>query len=211
MDWYQIAALVAFIFCLTVSLYHLVRVIRLGRPVDYATPAGSIPEGVRYSFTSGMNPKKKESAFLHLPTYLGGIIYHIGIFVSILLFFILMIFPASALHPVFLIAAVIPAAGGLAGTALLVKRALKPMLRHLSTPDDYISNILVTLFQITLVIAIVVPALMWLFFIASLFLWVYFPAGKLKHAIYFFAARYYLGWFFGSRGVWSKGANSLKR
>lgn len=208
MHWYQLTALAAFIFCLAVCAFHLIRIIRLGRPVDYAIPAGSIPEGVKYSFTSGMNPKKKESAFLHLPTYFGGIIYHIGIFTGILIFLLLIIFPTLDLHPALLIPAVIPAAGGIAGAALLVKRVKKPMLRNLSTPDDYISNVLVTLFQLILALSIVAPGMKLLFYLLSTLLWIYFPAGKLKHAIYFFAARYYLGLFFGSRGVWTKGHNS---
>jgi hypothetical protein len=41
-----------------------------------------------------------------------------------------------------------------------------------------------------------------LYFIAISLLFLYFPLGKLKHAIYFFAARYQLGFFYGWRGVW---------
>jgi hypothetical protein len=33
----------------------------------------------------------------------------------------------------------------------------------------------------------------------------YIPAGKLRHTVYFFAARYHLGYFFGWRGVWPPG------
>ena len=33
-------------------------------------------------------------------------------------------------------------------------------------------------------------------------LMLYIPIGKLRHTVYFFAARYHLGYFFGWRGVW---------
>jgi hypothetical protein len=39
-------------------------------------------------------------------------------------------------------------------------------------------------------------------FIYAAFLFLYIPFGKLKHTVYFFSSRIYLGKFFGKRGVW---------
>jgi uncharacterized membrane protein YphA (DoxX/SURF4 family) len=80
---------------------------------------------------------------------------------------------------------------------------LKKGLRELSNPDDYISNILVTAFQILMGLALAfgskfTPCL----FLAAGLLLLYIPLGKLKHLLYFFAARWQLGLFYGSRGVW---------
>jgi hypothetical protein len=47
-----------------------------------------------------------------------------------------------------------------------------------------------------------VPGTAELYFIIAAVLWLYFPVGKLRHVVYFFAARYHLGFFFGRRGVW---------
>ena len=112
--------------------------------------SGKERTAVAYSFTGAMSPLKKESAFLHLPTYSAGLIYH----------------------------------------------------RGLSSPDDYISNILVTIFQFTTALVILIPSCEPVYYFFTGLLLPYFPLGKLKHAVYFFAARYHLGVFFGHRNVW---------
>jgi hypothetical protein len=79
---------------------------------------------------------------------------------------------------------------------------LKKGLRDLSDPDDYISNLLVTIFQIMTGLVILMHRLVPAYFIMASLLLIYFPFGKLKHSIYFFAARYHLGFFYGWRGIW---------
>ncbi|MCK9220399.1 MAG: hypothetical protein PHF97_06460 [Bacteroidales bacterium] len=201
MCWYQILALVSLVFCVGHLTFHLLRLIRLGKPHDYAPASGKVGPAVQYSFTGAMSPGKKESAYLHLPTYGAGIIYHLGTFLSILLFFILLfVFPFTGLFrwifSVFLFISVA------CGVGILIKRMVKKGLNDLSNPDDYISNILVTLFQLMTAIVLILPFMAPVYFIVvSLFL-LYFPMGKLKHVLYFFAARYHLGFFYGRRGVW---------
>jgi hypothetical protein len=202
MEWYQWIALGAFLSCALICSFHFVRLIRLGRANDKARPAGSIPKGVVYSFTSGMSPKKKESAFLHLPTYAGGILYHLGIFGTIGLFIMWMFISPDKRSIAWMAIAFLLTISFISGFSILIKRIATGSLRHLSNPDDYISNMLVTLFQGMAVLFIIVPAAAPAFYLLAALLWLYFPLGKLKHAIYFFAARYHLGVFFGSRGVW---------
>ena len=79
---------------------------------------------------------------------------------------------------------------------------VKPQMRALSTPDDYISNILVTTFQLATAAALLWWQVLPVYFVLTALLLLYIPVGKLKHAIYFFAARYQLGYFFGRRSVW---------
>jgi len=91
---------------------------------------------------------------------------------------------------------------GLSGMAILIKRMTKKELRTLSNPDDYISNLLVTLVQLMTASVLLNVRLFPVYFIlVSIFL-LYLPLGKLKHTLYFFAARYHLGLFYGWRGVW---------
>jgi len=144
---------------------------------------------------------KKESAFLHLPTYISGILYHLGTFLSIFLFFFIL---AQVVLPgifAYLFSGFFLITGG-CGIGILIKRFVKHELRSLSSPDDYISNLLVTLFQILTALGLLFPAILPAYFILASMLLLYFPVGKLKHAIYFFAARYHLGLFYGWRGVW---------
>ncbi len=201
MIWYHWMAVITLFVCLLSCFYHFYRIVSLGNPPEYARRAGHIGNAVRYSFTGAMSPKVKESAYMHMPTYIAGIIYHIGTFLAIFLF-ILALFNIW-LHDWFMWGAVVVlVSAGLCGIGILFKRINKHELRSLSNPDDYISNILVTAFQFFTALAmsdaIFVPA----YFIITSLLLLYFPMGKLKHAIYFFAARYHLGYFYGWRGVW---------
>lgn len=201
MHWYHFLALGSLAVCFISASYHLIRLIRLGKPLDYAPASGKAGPAIQYSFTGAMSPVKKESAFLHLPTYTAGIIYHLGTFLSILLLFLMLFhisftgLSASVLSLFFLITTA-------CGTGILIKRIIKKELRSLSSPDDYISNLLVTLFQLLTSLIFFLPSLVPTYFILASLLLLYFPVGKLKHAIYFFAARYHLGLFYGWRGVW---------
>ena len=85
MNWYHILAWVALVACIVMFFGHFIRLIRLGMPKDQAKAQGSTPAGIRYAFINSMMPQHKESAYLHLPTYAAGIIYHLGTFLSLLL------------------------------------------------------------------------------------------------------------------------------
>jgi hypothetical protein len=201
MSVYQYLAFASLGVCMGTSLFHMMRLIRLGKPMDFAPAAGKTGPAIQYSFTGAMNPAKKESAFLHLPTYSAGILYHLGTFLSVFLFLLILVgVPITGIFAVLLSVFFIITGG--CGIGILVKRMVKHELRSLSSPDDYISNVLVSLFHLTTSLALMVPAALPGYFILASTLLLYFPIGKLKHAIYFFAARYHLGLFFGRRGVW---------
>ena len=199
MKWYIILALVSFSICLLSCLYHFIRIIRLGKPVDYTEPIGKIGSAVAYSFTGGMSPAKKESAYLHIPTYTAGMIYHVGTSLSFALFFCFLfnIYFNEIIDSIisgFLIIS------GLCGIGIFIKRMVKKELKSISNPDDFISNLLVTLFQF--ITAVNLNFSTPVYFVLTSILFLYLPLGKLKHTIYFFAARYHLGFFYGKRSVW---------
>ncbi len=201
MYWYHWITLGSLGICLINFLFHSLRLIRLGKPKDFSSPAGKIAPSVQYSFTGAMNPLKKESARLHLPTYFAGIIYHLGTFLSIALFFLVCAdvnLPDILTFPIitFLLLSFS------CGIGILIKRIVKKEIRDLSSPDDYISNLLVTFFQFVTGYVLVWHQLYPVYFLLSSLLLIYFPLGKLKHAIYFFAARYHLGFYYGWRGIW---------
>ncbi|MCF8368178.1 MAG: hypothetical protein K9G76_03990 [Bacteroidales bacterium] len=200
MMWFQWLALAAILICTISCLFHFFRLLRLGKPRDYSQQRGNIGSAVRYSFTGAMSPASKESAFLYLPTYTAGIFYHIGTFLSItvLALMLLQIFPVSA----GLWVAIILGITSLSGIAIFIKRLNKKELRALSNPDDYISNMLVTLFQVFTVMILIFPDFEMAYYVTASLLFLYLPIGKLKHTVYFFAARYHLGFFFGWRGIW---------
>jgi len=201
MTLYRIISLAAFLVCFVSLAYRLFRLIRLGSPKDYSFKRGNLKSAITYSFTGAMNPFEKESAYLHLPTYTAGILYHIGTFLSILIFFLLLfnIGISGVFQWGFLC---LLTASGISGLGIFIKRITAKKLRSLSNPDDYISNLLVTIFQIFTIIALVNETFIPYYFISAGLLFLYLPLGKLKHSLYFFAARYHLGFFYGWRGVW---------
>lgn len=201
MEWYLLLAVLSAALCLTFCLAQAIRLIRLGKPNDYAKERGNTPAAIWYSYTMAMNPAKKESAFLHLPTYVAGLLFHLGTFASLILFLL----TAWGIVLPDLLADLIVGAllvTGLCGMGILLKRLLCENLRALSNPDDYISNLLVTAVQFLTAGLLLNPGIIIPYCLVISLLFLYLPAGKLRHTIYFFAARYHLGFFYGRRGTW---------
>jgi len=201
MNWYHWLTMVALAICMGNLLFHTIRLLKLGKPKDYSKPTGKLSSAIPYSYTGAMSPTKKESAYLYLPTYTAGILYHLGTFLSMFLLVWLLMglqingWVAWGIFGVLIVS-------GLSGLGILIKRILKKQMRLLSNPDDYISNLLVTLFQFISAFILIRYELAPIYFISASVLFLYIPLSKLKHTIYFFAARYHLGYFFGWRNVW---------
>jgi len=205
----QIIAIIATAMCATIFFFHFIRIIKLGAPKDLSTKSGNVNKGVIYSGTIAMMPQHKESAYLHLPTYSMGIIFHIGIFIALLLYILSFFINFSIwlqeypwLHALLLMGFIISTS---CGVALFLKRIVKKSLRQLSHIDDFLSSGLVTLFQcMTLLFLFFLhnPTIITCYYISAILLFTYMPVGKLKHLLYFFAARYHLGFFYGWRNVW---------
>lgn len=201
MTIYQYVFVAGFFIFLLSGLFIIYKQIRAGAQKDYSHPLGKIGPAVFYSFTGGMSPRKKESAYLHLPTYIAGILYHIGTFIAFIylvtLFFNIDTIPLLKNTVFFLLVVT-----GLCGVSILLKRIFKLKLRHLSNPDDYISNLMVTGFQFLMALTVFQNTLLSYLFIYATVLLLYIPISKLRHSIYFFISRIHLGMFYGWRGVW---------
>jgi hypothetical protein len=168
-------------------------------PAVRATPAGSAWRGVLYVFTAGMSPHAKESARLHPLIYAAGVTYHLGI-VSGLVSFALVLAGTSPSNGTARALAAALAAGVASGIVLGARRAATPLLRAISAPDDYASNLLVDAWMLA-------AAFLWLglghstpFLIASSLLGVYAPLGKIRHCVFFFLSRALYGARLGRRG-----------
>jgi hypothetical protein len=159
---------------------------------------------VLYSLTGAMMPWRKETASRHPVSYLLGIGYHAGIFLSFA-WLALLYFGAGLPQAIASASGVFLWPAAFCGVALLVKRIATPPMRYLSNPDDYVSNLAATGFVALTAAALrhesAVPGL----FIYAGILLLYIPVGKLRHAVYFGLARVYLGIFYGRRGVWPSG------
>lgn len=201
MTWYTILASIALFVCVVGCLSHFLKLIKLGKPKDFSAPAGEIKDAVKYSFTKAMMPSHKESAYLHLPEYSAGILFHIGAFVSLLLFVMNLIGIYFNLSIMIWLLTGLLSVTSICGLYILVARIFNKVQQQISNPDDYISNFLVTTFQILTILMLHFEFHEIYFVFVSLLLF-YLPFGKLKHVVYFFAARYHLGFFYGWRGTW---------
>ncbi len=203
MFWYHWLTIGSLIVCVTALIAHFIRLIYLGKPKDYSKKSGNLTKAIAYSSTLAMIDHK-ESAFLHLPTYFAGLVYHLGTFASFLLlifFFVNITLQITLPQWLLWLLTVSISFSCLCGFGLLFKRAIAKPMRSLSNADDFISNVLVSLFQLITIVYLNYNTALIYYLLASLLL-LYMPIGKLKHVVYFFAARYHLGFYYGWRNVW---------
>ncbi len=180
--------------------WHIARMQRWQFRGDVAASRGSAVKGVVYAFTSGMLPWEKESARLHWVAYLRGVIFHGGIFLGIAFLVSspwLNFLPSTVRLTVSVLLA-IAAVAALAGFWL---RFRDPMLRAVSTTDDYFSLALASAFLIAASFCAAEVRFLPLFWTVSAITLAYTPFSKLRHFLYFFYSRGFFGWVFGHRGV----------
>lgn len=198
----QLISVTASLIGLSGLIFHFVKTLRQSLPKDYSEKRGNIKEAVMYSFTGAMSPRSKESAHLHLPTYFAGMIYHLGTFLSFILYILFILdVNLSGWMRISLLSFLLVSC--LSGLGIFIKRIVLKKLRYLSNPDDYVSNILVTAFQLfTIPMLLGSGTIADFYYVSAILFFLYLPLGKLKHSLYFFLARYHLGLFYGWRGVW---------
>lgn len=191
------AAGLASLLCLAAQL---ARARSFGKRRLFAAAAGDPAAGVRYAFTKAMLPQAKESVMMNLPSYVAGLVFHQGVFVAFgrLAFVLAGVGLPSQLDWLMRAST---AAGVLGGATLLIKRTVKPHLRGLSRPDDFISNLLATGFVALACAASLSPPLTSTWLAVATALLLYIPMGKIRHCVFFFTSRYHLGAFFGRRGT----------
>jgi hypothetical protein len=188
-------------FISVISLSILVlKTFSFGKRQLYAEPKGDVKKGIVYAFGKGMMPWEKESAGKHLPSYLGGILYHLGVFAG---FFYLVFTLVSVDLPalVLLFMRILLVVGVISGVALLLKRILSPQMRVLSCPDDFAANIIVNIFVLTALLHTFYPGIIHFFFLAAIVMFLYMPVGKIRHCFFFFYTRILFGMFYGRRDI----------
>jgi hypothetical protein len=188
------------LFCVVALAVILLRTFTFDQKPVYARPHGSRFSGVVYALGWGMLPWEKESASKHLLTYVGGILYHVSIFVA-MLFLVTILLDFSLSKTLVYLMRVFFAIGLFSGAALLIKRIFKPRMRALSSGDDYWANILVDLLQFSALASTFTENALIPFLIIAIVTFIYLPLGKLRHCVFFFYSRILFGDFFGRRGV----------
>lgn len=186
--------------CLVVLTVTVMRTFAFGRRPTYAHPQGGSFAGIVYAFGLGMLPWEKESAAKHIWTYVGGILYHLGILIA-MLFLATVLLRISLPSTLLQAARILLVVGVVSGVALLLKRILQPHMRSLSGGDDYLANVLVDLLLLSALAATLAETMLVPFLAVAIITFVYIPFGKLRHCAFFFYSRVLFGVFFGKRGV----------
>jgi len=167
------------------------------------TPA----KGIIYSWAAIAMPWTMESLRRKTFLYAQFVIFHLGVATAIALSFVIPYGPGLLEKP-----GAVPAVQAMTGAACAVglmriaRRVGSKHMRAISSPDDYFSLVLLTVWLFYAVQA--APnrpqdgegALLAFFMLTAFFL-VYVPFSKISHYLYYPFTRYYLGKSLGHRGV----------
>jgi nitrate reductase gamma subunit len=164
-------------------------------------------KGAIYSLFNVAMPWAMESTRKRPLFYLQFVVFHLGVVAAITLSFVIPSAPGLLVLPVVRIAQAIIAAACLVGVLRLFRRVRNPYIRAISTPDDYFSLLLLTVWFAFAVLAApndIASQGEWAsltFFLLTAFFLVYVPFSKISHYLYYPFGRIYLGRTLGHRGV----------
>jgi len=203
---FQIATMI-FVFGIIVRFFEI---LTLGRKANLAEPKGSEMSGGFNTIASRFVPDQgvfKRSTF----TIVSGYIFHIGLFITIFFFapHILIYKDVIGLSWPSLPTAIVDAVSVITIitlVAILVHRLRDPLMKYLSTPQDYFVWFVTILPLVTGYIAfhrigMTAPSLLAIHILSVELLLVVFPFTKLTHTFTLFLARWYNGATSGYKGV----------
>ncbi len=171
-------------------------------------PNVSRRRGYIYSWGIIGMPWEMESTRSKLFLYSQFVIFHLGVTAAITMSFIIPYLP-GVMESRFVVTAfqVIIGAACLVGVVRIWRRISNPVMRKISSPDDYFSLILLTAWFFSAFLA--APndpsagegKLLVYFFMTAFFL-LYVPFSKISHYLYYPFTRYWFGKSLGYRGVY---------
>lgn len=181
---------------------------------DKSPPGGDgsvTPRQAAYhSLANVVMPGAMESTRKNMTFYLSFVLFHLGVVCGIALAFLSTLVPGFVSHPmVSWVFGVSLAMAFLIGVARLLRRIFSPVLRLISTPDDYFSLIMLTCwFGLGAITQGHLAGVPWLhnelflvfyLYLTSFFL-LYVPFSKISHYLYYPFTRWWLGKALGHRG-----------
>lgn len=165
-------------------------------------------KGALYSLANIAMPWAMESTRTHLVFWIQFALFHLGVTAAITLSFVIPYGPSALESGIVVLGfrAFIGAAF-LVGCYRMYRRISDRTMRAISTPDDYFSLALLTVWFGFGVFA--APndisngeGVMLTFFLLTAFFLIYVPFSKIGHYLYYPITRYYLGRSLGYRGVY---------
>ncbi len=180
----------------------LISLVRQKKTIDLSHPKGDVRRGILEAFAVLIMPQKMESTRIHRVRYIEFVVFHIGVFANIVLSFAVAYAPGLLVLTVRAAGLFLLAASLLAGTSRLCRRATRPEMRIISSPDDYVAISMVLLFLLTGMLMLLrwEPGIIAYFILSALFL-VYEPFSKIRHYIYYPFVRFFYGTTFSRLGI----------
>lgn len=178
------------------------------RQADTGNGDTSPRKGIIYSWANIAMPWAMESTRMKFALYIQFAIFHTGVAAAIALSFIIPYAPkvmeSTAVIAVF---QVIIGLAFCIGLYRIIRRIGHLYIRAISSPDDYFSLILLTVWFFFAFWA--VPndtsngeTILLIYFFLTAFFLIYVPFSKISHYLYYPFTRYYLGKTLGKRGVY---------
>lgn len=165
--------------------------------------------GAYYSLANVLMPWAMESTRRGFPFYLTFVLFHLGVVAGIALAFLSTVARGFLQHPVVsaTMLALLFAAAAI-GLYRIGRRLLRPVMRLISTPDDYFSIFMLTawfalggLTELTIIGTLTGEGLIVAYLLLTSFFLLYVPFSKISHYLYYPFTRYWLGRTMGHRGT----------
>ncbi|RJP72819.1 MAG: hypothetical protein C4532_05370 [Candidatus Abyssobacteria bacterium SURF_17] len=178
------------------------------RQAPTGNPRTTAQKGAVYSLFNIFMPWSMPSTRQHPFFYLQFGIFHVAVGTSIAMSIIIPYFPQLIANEAVIFALqVLFGLGCVIGLGRFIRRTVSPYIRAISTPDDYFSVALLTVWLAFAFMAAPnnrAETEFWLlgyFFLTAFFLF-YVPFSKISHYIFYPFTRWYLGKTLGRRGVY---------
>ncbi len=182
---------------------------KAGRERQAPTGSGTSPrKGILYSWANIASPWAMESTRDNPVFYVQFVLFHVAVAADIAMSFVIPYAPdLIRATVVFRGIQILFIAAGLIGCYRLYRRISDPYIRQISTPDDYFSLLLLTVwFFVSAGAAPNRPeegeGILLAYFIMTAFFLMYVPFSKISHYLYYPFTRYYFGKSMGYRGVY---------
>lgn len=202
MDQVQLAALA---FMAVVYVLKVRWLLRFRAPSERTPARGDEARGVRYALATIALPWELPSTRVHWLRWVEFAVFHVGVAAAIGLTFVMPYWPRLVGGQAVVIGfQVIFAAATLAALSRLWRRASRPELRLITSPDDVFSLALLVAWLVAGILAAPQrsePSLVAFFGLTAFFL-VYVPFSKISHYVYWPFIRYYVGRHLGHRGAY---------
>jgi len=200
------------LFIVTAYTFRIIQLFSYKAGGDRQMPTGGAgttsAKGVLYSWANIAMPWAMESTRTKVLFYVQFVIFHLAAAAAIGLTFITPYGPGLLENAVFVaVLQVLMGAGCVVGLYRLGRRIFNPYLRAISTPDDYFSVGMLTVWLFFGVLAAPndLSQAEWpvmTFFLLTAFFLIYVPFSKIMHYLWYPFTRYYLGKTMGYRGVY---------